>query len=597
MKIMKHGAVLALALMLMLNSALRAQVLQQVPADALVVLKVNNLKATSDKVAKLAQDLGLAGLAPQMADPLGTLQVQTKMQQGVNVGGDFAFAFLDPSKTGGPNQSMLILIPVLDYKIFLSNWPDAQTTGAVSSVRLGTNGEPAFIANWGNYAAISPSEQAVATKPAAGMTAPSVTSRELTSKDAILYVNLANVRPLVLPQIQQNRGMLANQIDMALAGNPAIGKMAPLVKAIINQAINGAEEFFKDGEAASLGIAITPQGINTTLMTEFTKDSYIAQTFATQKNSDLPMLSGLPAGKYLLYGGGVADDPQRNVKIMSDMMDPVIKELLAIGPEMAPATDYMNAFKAFVGAGKSTSFGLLAPSGQIGAQSLIQFVQVQTGQAQVMADSYTRMMTVQSSLMKAFAIPGTAAQQVQVTPKAKTVAGVSFDQVVNKIDANPQDPMAMQQKQIMDIMYGPGGAVLDYGVVSPDKLVLSMGVSDAVLSSTVAAVKGNTAPLADNPNLKAVAAQLPKQRLMTAYVNLGELVSTVLNYSKQFGFAIPVQLPPDLPPVGVTVATEDGTAIRGDMHIPTPLIQSLVAGGMQAFMQMQGGGPGAPGGM
>jgi hypothetical protein len=598
MKIMRHGVVLALALLLMLDSALRAQVLQQVPGDALVVLKVNNLKGTSDKIATLAKDLGVAAFAPPLADPLGALQVQTKMQQGVNVGGDFAFVFLDPSKTGGPDKSMLLLVPVLDYKIFLSNWPDAQTTGAVSSVRFGTNNEPAFVANWGNYAAISPSEQAVANKPTAGMTAPSVTTKEMAAKDAVLYVNLNNVRPLVLPQLQQNRGMITNQIDMAFAGNPQVGKLAPLIKAIVNQLINGGEEFLKDGEAASVGLAITPQGINATFMTEFTKDSYIAQNFASIKNSDAPMLSGLPTGKYLFYGGGVVDDPQRNAKNLSDMVDPVLKELLAMGPEMAPATEYMNALKTFVASGKSTSFGVLAPSGQIGTQSLIQFVQVQTGQAQAMQDAYTKMMNAQAALMKALAIPGTASTQVIVTPKAKTLDGVSFDQVVNKIDANPQDPVAMQQKQIMDIMYGPGGVVMNYGVVTPDKLVLSMGVSDAVLSSTVAAAKSNAAPLADNPNLKAVAAQLPKQRLMSGYLNLGELVTTALNYSKQFGFAVPVQLPPDLPPIGMTIGTEENTAIRADVNVPTALIQSLVAGGMQAMMQMQGGGPGAaPGGL
>jgi len=40
-----------------------------------------------------------------------------------------------------------------------------------------------------------------------------------------------------------------------------------------------------------------------------------------------------------------------------------------------------------------------------------------------------------------------------------------------------------------------------------------------------------------------------------------------------------------------------GTAVRIDSHVPTPLIQSVVAGVMQAYMQMQGGGAGAPDGL
>src|SRR6187401_3746141 len=90
MKLMKQGVVFAIALLMLVSPILRAQVVQQIPSDAMIVLKVNNLKATSDKVAKLSQDLGLAGLAPEMADPLKALQVQMRMQQGVNVGGELA---------------------------------------------------------------------------------------------------------------------------------------------------------------------------------------------------------------------------------------------------------------------------------------------------------------------------------------------------------------------------------------------------------------------------------------------------------------------------------------------------------------------------
>src|SRR4026207_649700 len=62
----------------------RAQVLQQVPSDALVVIKVNNLKATSDKLAKFAEALGLAAISPEMADPLASLQENMKVKEGLD---------------------------------------------------------------------------------------------------------------------------------------------------------------------------------------------------------------------------------------------------------------------------------------------------------------------------------------------------------------------------------------------------------------------------------------------------------------------------------------------------------------------------------
>jgi hypothetical protein len=93
--------------------------------------------------------------------------------------------------------------------------------------------------------------------------------------------------------------------------------------------------------------------------------------------------------------------------------------------------------------------------------------------------------------------------------------------------------------------------------------------------------------------VKKVASNLPSSRAFEIYVPLDEVVTTGLTYAKQFGFAVPVQLPPDLPPLGGTVSTE-GSTMKLDGYIPTPLVQSLVAAGMQAAMQMQGGGGGGP---
>jgi len=74
-------------------------------------------------------------------------------------------------------------------------------------------------------------------------------------------------------------------------------------------------------------------------------------------------------------------------------------------------------------------------------------------------------------------------------------------------------------------------------------------------------------------------------------------VNTGVTYANQFGFPVKLQMPPNLPPIGVSAGTE-GTAFRVDSHVPSQLVQSLVMAGMQAFMQMQQGQqPGGPGGL
>jgi hypothetical protein len=569
-----------------------AQVIQQVPSDALVVLKVKDVKATSDKVARLAQDLGIAAMVPDMADPLAMLQTKLKIQQGFNTSGEMAFVFMDPDKFGGdPEDAMMVLVPVSDYKAFLGNWADAKTEGDVTQVSMPDSPKPGYIANWGAYAALAPSKAIVEKKPAAaGIKLPASTAKEMAAEDIVLVANGPALRVKLLPKVQEGRGEVINKAEEGLKDNPQVAKFAPVIRAIINQAFNVAEGFLKDSQASILGITLTPEGINTTMMSEFEPGSYAAQQFSAMKNSSETMLAGLPEAKYLIFGGGVSN-PQVVSKVFADLADPIVKELGGAGPEAKAVQDYVDATKAYMAAQQGQNFGVLAPSGAVGAEPIIQFVSVQSGKPEQMQAAYSKMMSAQQDAMKAFNLPGAA--NVTLTPNAKTVDGVSFSQIVTKIEMDAQNPMAMQQAQMMNMMYGPQGMIVNLGTVG-DKLLVASGVSDQVISSLITAAKSGSAPLSESDRVKQVSAQLPKQRLGVCYIPVDDVATTVLSYAKQFGFNMPVQLPPDLPPVGVTVSTE-GSAARVDTHVPTKLVQSLVAAGMQAAMQMQGGGPGGGG--
>ena len=60
-----------------------------------------------------------------------------------------------------------------------------------------------------------------------------------------------------------------------------------------------------------------------------------------------------------------------------DLAQPILREVLAIGPEFKAAQDYYDGLKAYVGASTGSSIGLMAPSGALGAESLIQGVNIQ----------------------------------------------------------------------------------------------------------------------------------------------------------------------------------------------------------------------------
>lgn len=592
MKSVQNGVVVIVALLALLCGRAWAQVMGQVPQSALMVVKVNNLKAVNEKVGRLAQGLGVAAMLPPAADPLAFLQVQLQLQQGLDVNGELAFVMLDPTTVtgaGGPEDSIVILVPVTDFKAFMSNFADAKTDGGVAEVRIA--GELSYVAEWGKYAAIAPGKTVLASKPTGGLTAPAASSKELAGKDIILYANMAAIRTKALPQLQEARPMAIQSVEQMFAQQPNMVKFTAAVKAGMGQLLNAMETYLKESDGATVGLALVPEGLNITVMNEFTPGSYLGNTFTAYKGTDGPLMTGLPTGKYLLFGGAVSD-PAVSGKLLGDIVDPIVTELLAVGPEWAVAKDYVDALKQAMKATKAQSFGMIAPTGAVGTESLIQVVSVQTGDTAAMKDANLKMLASQDKLMKALAVPGTEGMLPKHTPNAKTVDGVMMDSLVTKLDMDPQNPAAMQQAQMMNIMYGPQGAVVHTGAVG-DKMVIFMGTKDDVMSSTITAVKAGGSPLDVDTNVKAVSMQLPKQRLAVVYFNAGEFATTALSYARQFGLAMPVMLPPDLPPVGVAMSA-DGTALRIDAHVPTDLVRSFIAAGMQAQMQMQGGPP--PGG-
>ena len=570
-----------------------ADVLEQVPSDALVVFKVNNLKSTSAKVSKLAQDLGVAAFAPQMADPLGFVQQQAKMTNGVNTEGDMAFVYLDPAQAGGDNdKSMLILIPVSDYQAFIGNWPDAQTDGAVSEVKMGNSPDSGFVSNWGSYAALSPTRDIVANKPGnLGIKFPAATSKELTSKDAILVANFKQLGPKLRPHVQQGREQAITELEQNMANDPEAAKFVPVARAAVGQFFNMADAFLAGTDAGAIGLSFTGEGILATVIADFKPDSYAGQLSAQAKNTADNKLAGLPVGKYMFFGGSTGD-PQTATRVMDDLFQPIVTELVAADPKFKAAQDYYDGLKMYMSSTTSSSIGVMAPTAP-GAEAMFQMFNVQRGDAEQMREGYKKMMTSQEQLMQALGVP---AEQFKVTytANAKTVEGVAFDALKTDFTVDPNDPSSGQAKMFMDMFYGPGGATVYLGVAD-GKMIQAMGLSDEKLTQAVAAAKGNLAPLSDLPTVKTVTANLPKNNLALFYVPVDEIVNTGLAYAKQFGFPVQVQLPPDLPPIGASFATE-GSAMRFDVYVPSQLVQSLVAAGLQAANQFRGGGPGGGGG-
>ena len=370
-------------------------------------------------------------------------------------------------------------------------------------------------------------------------------------------------------------------------------KFVPVLRVVLNQALDGAEQFLTDAEGATWGLTINDTGVNSTVMSEFGAKTPFGSRIATIKNSDQHMLAGLAQGQYLFFGGA-ALDPKATGQILDDVLNPAIAELEKI-EDAAAIVKYLNAMKAYQTAQTGQSFGWVAPTGAIGQESLMQIVAVATGDAKKMAQAQREMFESQQAVMKLFGGEADAQVTTTYTANAKEVDGVKFDLMQTKFNLDPQTPQEAQAAADVDDPLRPRGDERVPGHHRQQALLAVIGGGDVLLSKAIPAAKKGDVPLASLPGVKAVAAKLPQNRIVAVYVPLDEIARTGLNYAKQFGFPLNVQLPPNLPPIGTTVAAE-GAAVRIDTHIPTQLVQSLVAAGMQAWMGMQQG-EGQPGGL
>jgi hypothetical protein len=261
------STVVVVAAIMLFTCAVRAQVLQQIPEQALVVVKVNSLSGFSAKLGKLSTDLQLTAQVPQLADPLAALQEKLKLQNGVDKSGEAAFAYLDPSVAGGnDDKSVVVLLPVSDYKAFLGNFADAKEEGGIATAKFPESEEDAFIANWGKYAAISPSKEVASLKPTGLKVQGAVTAKEMQSKDIVMLANFAQLKTKLQPELAKGKEEALEQVSKGMENNEEAKKYTPAVKALVSQLINVADSFLRDAQSATFGITIGDAGISGTLM-------------------------------------------------------------------------------------------------------------------------------------------------------------------------------------------------------------------------------------------------------------------------------------------------------------------------------------------
>lgn len=392
------------------------------------------------------------------------------------------------------------------------------------------------------------------------------------------------------PSARDDNGQDANQQQMAQA-----------MMAMMDSYFAIAERVLNDGQAATISFTLSDEGLNTTTLAEFTPNSYMGKIAQGLKNSDQGMLAGLPDRKYFAFGGGTIS-PQAMNQLLTDLIQPMVKQLQAAqanggaGPAdgaKGNPQEFLNATRQILDNSKSVAFGYTVPTGALGAESVVQAVTVVHGNAKAIAQAERKALSNMNFMFQAMPQAG-GAMAFEMTEGSKTVGGVKLDQYKFNMAMDENDPRAAQLQQTMNLIYGPNGMAGYMGAVNDNAFLMVQGGTDKLLADSVAAAQKNQDVLSRSAPVQAVRGELPKSRAVEAYIALDQIISSGVKYAQGMGMPMKMQLPQGLPPIGITAGSE-GNAVRFDSHVPTSLIQSVVAAGMQAYMQLQGGG--APDGL
>jgi len=566
----------------------RAQVLEQAPSDAIGVFEVRDLQGLSTKIAKMAKNLGLDQFEPKWSDPLGAITDQFGLKQGINKSGDMAIAFYNPqdkkhkAEDGGDSPPVVVLVPINDYKAFLGNFQDVKGVGDdISQVTVPKNNEKLFVVQRGKYAVSAMSKGLLANHD--GMKLHGPAANEVQTKDAIVYVDLQTLRPIMQKGLAEGLKQLKD--NMQAQGNPFNAQMPPMMMALVQKA---AEQFVSDTRSFAFSLNMNDTGIGAAYLFDFEAESYLGKLTAECKNTDQPLLTGLPKRDYFFYAGGVVM-PKVADRILTDVLDTMKQQPAAAGVKPEDLSNAVDSVRKLLNVTKSTTVGVVAPEQQ---ENFIQTIAISHGDAKKILEAQKDEVKYASAFS---GLSGNAKMKSDFKlGESATVDGVDLQSYTIKFDFDANDPLAMQQKQMLSMLYGTDGMSGKMGVVNDDTFVNLQGASDNLVRQALAAAKENSDNLDQLPQVRKVAAELPKQRIGEVYIAVDNIATSVVKLVGKIAGgqnAMQFRLPPNLPPVGISAST-DGPTARLDVMVPQKLVESMTAAVMQMFMggNNKGGG-------
>jgi hypothetical protein len=548
-----------------------ADPLEVIPDDTLGLVVIKNMAEANRRVQGLTEKMKIP--AP---DLLSLVKSMTGIDKGVDEDGGIAAAVFPDDEAGDVGISMLVFVPVTDYKAFIEQLQPGEVKDSITEITV--FGQACIAAKRGDFAVVSdPKKRAILEKALASSKNVTATLEPLRNwmagKDAALVVTPAGKKMLfeklisLIPDSPKDDDKKDDAKDDAEDEADPIKTLLKIAQAA-KRVLEAAEPELTH---LALGVRIDDDSsLHVAARLRFTPGGKLAGWAKDIKLPEHSLLAGLPSGKFAIAAGGVGMQLSPDVaKIVNQFSQIGLQQFAESSGDDKKFDEAMNRQRA-TGGTTATMMGLLRPGDSI-FSSAVSVERVKSSTAHLKASRELLQVMSEGIKNKSTGEPIYTVDDVKVGDLKAIELTTDLTGIVGAAGDNPA---AEQMQSIFGRMFGNGGKPRAYMAAADDHNVVTAYTKEQ-LERIVAHVRSAAKGLETDPQIAKTNALLPTGAQWVAYVSpqgLLQWVDVLVRQGLQGqGFQIPAF--PESDPIGLAARVSD-SGLDAELVLP----ESVVAG-------------------
>jgi hypothetical protein len=539
-------------------------VLAGLPDETVAFLTIPDLGDLDANLQRIISRLKLEAYAPPPTNSLaGTMRTVLGMSEGLDEKGAVTAVLLPADDPMQAMEKLAVIVPAIDpIGLLRAMGAEPAEEGAWN---VSVQQTPLFAVVGDKRVVFSPAAD-TARKVAAGPGARPLSGRlSDTDRKALSTLSLAlwldGERAVEMARTHID-GLLAMFTMMQGGGGPAAMRQAQTTRDQVKMWLDGTQSLV-------LGASVTPDAIGLRFYISARNGSELAGMMIA-KNAEGSLLSGLPAGEFMLAGGQLMDPElsRRSLKQMEPYLEPDPED----GSIDAAAARETRDL-AFEWVGSLTGMRVSVDSLPDGSQGMLGVTLLTDS-----ADSGKSVQLIHRAYETARRICTdedfkTAMELLTYKEKAEEIAGVPVHQY--SFDIGQTEGIGDDEREEMKAILGEPAITIRVAAVDGKRVAMAFGGGSARMKTVIEAARADAAALASDPGIQRVDKSLSKSRASEFYFALDRIVRWVARASKVVGEEPP---PFEIPVLNAPLALRSHAGERSaqtDVHIPMDLIAAV----------------------